>query len=61
MAKPIKETPILRGEDAERFVTERDSHKNYEALQEERGRILRNYNLLKEAETPYRHRAPEHN
>lgn len=51
MAKPIKETPILKGKDAKKFIEQhelkRESNSNNTS---ERERILRNYNYFKEAE-----------
>lgn len=55
MAKPIKETPILKGKDAKKFVQEQQASKDSVAIQRERERILKNYNLFKAAETDYRH------
>lgn len=56
MAKPIKETPILKGKDAKKFLQENDmSIRDAEAVKKERERILKNYNLLKQAETFNRH------
>lgn len=52
MAKPIKETPVLTGEDAERFFraakeneqnyTDRISKQDYEKAQEAYEKILKN-------------------
>jgi len=50
MAKPIKETPILSGKDAEKFLAKRSEKKDRTALAAERARILRNYEILKAAE-----------
>ena len=55
MAKPIKETPILNGKDAERFLKERSAPKDKAALRQERERILQNYNRFKQAVTSDRH------
>lgn len=45
MARPIKETPVLTGKDAERFEQRLKSVKPVSA--EERDRIKRSYNLFK--------------
>lgn len=50
MAKPIKETPILKGEDAKKFIQQHDAAKDAIAIQKEKERILKNYNLFKAAE-----------
>lgn len=55
MAKPIKETPILEGLDAKKFFENMNAPKDFDAIQLERERILKNYNLLKQAETSPRH------
>ena len=55
MAKPIKETPILKGKDAKKFVHEQNASKDSAAIKRERERILKNYNLFKSAETNHRH------
>jgi hypothetical protein len=47
MAKPIKETPILKGKDAERFVQEMEKSKTIKASAETINRIKANYNELK--------------
>ncbi len=47
MARPIKETPILFGEDAKRFMKEMEETRNKRASKEERERIKKNYELLK--------------
>ena len=44
MARPIKETPILYGEDARRFVAR--MHEKRRISQEERARINANYELV---------------
>ncbi len=43
MARPIKETPILFGEDARRF--EARMRENHKASPEEKARIWKNYRL----------------
>lgn len=43
MAKPIKETPILFGKDAERFLKEREESKTKKESPEEKKRILESY------------------
>lgn len=50
MAKQIKDTPILKGKDAKRFIAEQNATKNPIAIQEEKNRVLKNYNFLKSAE-----------
>lgn len=45
MARPIKETPILYGKDAERFI-ERMNHPR-KVSSEERERIRENYEFIK--------------
>jgi hypothetical protein len=45
MARPIKETPILRGKDAERFV--REIEKSNKISNESAIRIKENFNRLK--------------
>lgn len=49
MARPIKETPILFGEDAERFM--KDMKEPKKAPQEEKLRIRRSYEKLKKMAT----------
>lgn len=55
MAKPIKETPILTGKDAKKFVQENETKRDSAAIKTERDRILKNYNALKAAEPTNRH------
>lgn len=43
MARPIKETPILFGKDAERFKKDMEETRNKRISQEERERIEKNY------------------
>ena len=45
MARPIKETPILYGEDARRFLARMQEHKHISA--EERARMEENYRILR--------------
>jgi hypothetical protein len=45
MARPIKETPILYGEDARRFEERMHEHRHISA--EEKARIQANYEALK--------------
>lgn len=54
MAKPIKETPILKGKDAARFMEARNRPKNPSFIRSEKERVLANYQLLKRAETERR-------
>ena len=49
MARPIKETPILFGEDAERFLKEMKEVKA--ASSEERQRVRQSYERLKKIAT----------
>ncbi|WP_199659156.1 hypothetical protein [Parabacteroides sp. AF48-14] len=49
MARPIKETPILFGEDAKRFMKEMEETRNKRASKEERERIEKNYQEFKKA------------
>lgn len=58
MAKPIQETPILKGKDAKKFIEQNCASKSpiaVEAAQKERERILENYNRFKTAENGNRH------
>lgn len=55
MAKPIKETPILRGKDAKKFIDEQNATKDSIAIKREKERILKNFNLFKAAEPDNRH------
>ncbi len=47
MAKPIKETPVLSGKDAERFARIISENKEKRASKSEYDRIMSNYNKLK--------------
>ena len=47
MSNIIKETPILYGEDAERFQRRMNDAMTYEVPKEEVNRILFNYNKIK--------------
>lgn len=49
MARPIKETPILFGKDAERFKADMEATRNKRISQEERERIEKNYLEFKKA------------
>lgn len=49
MARPIKETPILYGKDAERFV--RDMKNVQPASEEERKRVRASYEKIKKLAT----------
>lgn len=49
MARPIKETPILYGKDAERFV--RDMKNVKPASEEERKRVRASYEKIKKLAT----------
>ncbi len=51
MAKPIKETPVLKGEDAVRFEKDRHTQKDPQVLQAEKARVKSNYLELKALET----------
>lgn len=55
MAKPIKETPILKGKDAKKFIQENSASLDSFAIKQERERILKNYKLLQAAETFNKH------
>lgn len=55
MAKPIKETPILRGKDAQKFIEQHSKTKNEAVLKREAQRIMQNYNRFKVAEISDRH------
>ena len=56
MAKPIKETPILEGTDAEKFIKQHDANLNSsDVKKEERERIMDNYNYFKLAEKSDKH------
>ena len=46
MAKPIKETPILRGNDAVRFIQEKNASKGTVVDKDTRNRIRANYEKL---------------
>jgi hypothetical protein len=50
MAKPIKETPILKGKDAERFIKQNSAIRDAAAIQKEKDRILTNYKFFQAAE-----------
>ncbi|MGZ3864312.1 MAG: hypothetical protein ACXVPN_04085 [Bacteroidia bacterium] len=47
MANPIKETPVLKGQDAKNFLTEIKSSENVRIAQSERERIKESYDALK--------------
>lgn len=49
MARPIKETPILFGKDAERFKKDMEETRNKRNSPEERKRIEKNYNEFKKS------------
>ena len=49
MARPIKETPILIGKDAERFKKDMEETRNKRISPEERERIEKNYREFKKA------------
>ena len=49
MARPIKETPILYGEDARRFLARMQEHKHISA--EERARMEETYRILEQRQT----------
>jgi len=49
MAKPIKETPILRGRDSQVFSEKIARNKEQKAPQEEYERIMANYQKIKSA------------
>ena len=47
MAKPIKETPVLRGKDAKRFLKKRESDKNKKISPEIIERMKRNHSFMR--------------
>ena len=42
MAKPIKDTPVLKGKDAKKFIAQHSAKKDENTLKAERDRILKN-------------------
>lgn len=46
MARPIKETPILFGKDAERFLKKREENKTKKLSPEVKKRMMDNYNRI---------------
>lgn len=50
MSTPIKETPILRGKDARRFVEKIRRNEQEPAPREEYDRVMANYRKVKTAE-----------
>lgn len=52
MAKPIKETPILRGKDASKFLKAIEENKTKKVSAEELARINKNYERLKAMAKP---------
>ena len=46
MAKPIKETPILRGKDRENFLRIREENKGKKIDPETKKRMVENYNKV---------------
>lgn len=46
MARPIKETPILKGKDAKRFAAKIEENKRLAAPREEYDRVMANYRKL---------------
>ncbi len=51
MARPIKETPVLKGQDAVRFLTKINSTDRPKATQQEKDQIRRDYEALKSIAT----------
>jgi hypothetical protein len=47
MARPIKETPVLKGPDAIRFLTKINSSTKPKVSQEEKDKIRKDYEALK--------------
>lgn len=47
MARPIKETPVLRGQDAVNFLSKINSSSQPKVSQEEKEKIRRDYEALK--------------
>lgn len=52
MARPIKETPILSGNDAVRFLNTIEENKTKKASPEELARMRKNYERLKAMAKP---------
>ena len=52
MARPIKETPILRGKDAQTFLAAIETNQTKKASAQELDRINRNYERLKAMAKP---------
>lgn len=50
MSYPIKDTPVLTGEDARKFLADIKANENKTISQEELARINANYELIKELE-----------
>ena len=46
MARPIKETPVLKGKAAKEFLAEKERTKDVKASQKELDRIKSNYDKL---------------
>jgi hypothetical protein len=49
MARPIKETPILKGSDARRFLKEQKQDETRKVSDQRRQEIRESYNLLSRA------------
>jgi hypothetical protein len=47
MAKPIKETPFLRGKDAKKFVEKMNESRTQKVPKEEYDRVMSNYRKIK--------------
>lgn len=47
MAKPIKETPFLRGKDAKKFVAKMNASATHKAPREDYDRVMSNYRKIK--------------
>lgn len=52
MARPIKETPVLTGQDAKKFIEAIETSQTKKASAEELARINRNYERLKAMAKP---------
>ena len=48
MAKPIKETPVLKGKDAERFMEEMVKNQTRKATEDEKRKISESYRRISE-------------
>jgi hypothetical protein len=51
MARPIKETPVLKGQDAIRFLSKINNSQKPKATQQEKDKIRSDYEALKSIAT----------